>query len=96
MKGGGSGWIDTSRPTGGGYSPCAAALCPSFLGLIVYLLVRGTYSNWKCPRCGGAVRETTSPMELNALMTWEEPEFQFEVEASEEVCREYAAEEHHE
>lgn len=37
---------------------CAAALCPSFLGLIVYLLVRNNYSNWKCPRCGGPVRET--------------------------------------
>ena len=36
----------------------AAALCPSFLGLIVYLLVRGNYSNWRCPRCGGPVRET--------------------------------------
>ena len=37
---------------------CIAALCPSFLGLIAYLLVRGNYSNWKCPRCGGTVRET--------------------------------------
>ncbi|MBQ5583136.1 MAG: zinc ribbon domain-containing protein, partial [Ruminiclostridium sp.] len=37
---------------------CAATLCPSFLGLIVYLLVRNNYSNWKCPRCGGTVRET--------------------------------------
>ena len=36
----------------------AAALCPSFLGLIVYLLVRGNYTNWKCPRCGSPVRET--------------------------------------
>jgi hypothetical protein len=36
----------------------AAALCPSFLGLIAYLLVRGTYSNWKCPRCGGPVQES--------------------------------------
>lgn len=35
-----------------------AALCPSFLGLIVYLLVRNNYSNWKCPRCGGSVRES--------------------------------------
>lgn len=35
-----------------------AALCPSFVGLIAYLLVRTGYSNWKCPRCGGAVRET--------------------------------------
>lgn len=35
-----------------------AALCPSFVGLIAYLLVRGSYSNWKCPRCGGSVRET--------------------------------------
>jgi predicted RNA-binding Zn-ribbon protein involved in translation (DUF1610 family) len=36
----------------------AAALCPSFLGLIVYLLVRGNYTNWKCPRCGGPVQES--------------------------------------
>ena len=36
----------------------AAALCPSFLGLIVYLLVRGSYANWKCPRCGGPVQES--------------------------------------
>lgn len=35
-----------------------AALAPSLLGLIIYLLVRGGYSNWKCPRCGGAVDET--------------------------------------
>ena len=118
MKGGGSGWTDTSRPTGGGYSACAAALCPNFLGLIAYLLVRGNYTNWKCPRCGGPVREsytacpqcgaklkaschncgvaiqeTSTPMELNALMIWEEPEFQFEVEASEEVYEEHHAQE---
>ena len=37
---------------------CAAALCPSFLGLIAYLLVRGNYTNWKCPRCGGPVQES--------------------------------------
>ena len=36
----------------------AAALCPSFLGLIAYLLVRTNYSNWKCPRCGGPVQES--------------------------------------
>lgn len=36
----------------------AAALCPSFLGLIAYLLVRNNYSNWKCPRCGGPVQES--------------------------------------
>lgn len=36
----------------------ASALCPSFLGLIAYLLVRNNYSNWKCPRCGGPVQES--------------------------------------
>ena len=36
----------------------AAALCPSFLGLIVYLLVRSNYSNWTCARCGGPVQES--------------------------------------
>lgn len=37
-----------------------AALCPSFLGLIAYLLVRSNYSNWKCPRCGGPVQTSFS------------------------------------
>ncbi|MBR5533375.1 MAG: zinc ribbon domain-containing protein [Ruminiclostridium sp.] len=36
----------------------AAVLCPSFLGLIAYLLVRGSYANWKCPRCGSPVQES--------------------------------------
>ena len=35
-----------------------AALAPTFLGFLIYLLVRGSYSDWKCPRCGGAVEET--------------------------------------
>lgn len=35
-----------------------AALAPTFLGFLIYLLVRGSHSDWKCPRCGGAVEET--------------------------------------
>lgn len=34
-----------------------AALCPAFIGLIVYLLVRVKYSALRCPGCGGPVRE---------------------------------------
>ncbi|MBR5791632.1 MAG: hypothetical protein IKY34_00790, partial [Ruminiclostridium sp.] len=45
---------------------------------------------------GVAIQETASPMELNSLMIWEEPEFQLEVEASEEVYQEHPAESHHE
>lgn len=35
-----------------------AALAPTFLGFLIYLLVRGSHSDWKCPRCSGAVEET--------------------------------------
>ena len=31
---------------------------PSFVGLIIYLIVRGQYSSKKCPQCGMAVRDT--------------------------------------
>ena len=32
-------------------------LAPSWIGFVIYMLVRGSYSNLKCPRCGGAVQE---------------------------------------
>ena len=34
-----------------------AILAPSLIGFIIYLLVRGNYSNLKCPRCDTAVNE---------------------------------------
>lgn len=34
-----------------------AVLAPSLVGFIIYLLVRGSYSDLKCPQCGGQVRE---------------------------------------
>lgn len=34
-----------------------AILAPSLIGFIIYLLVRGNYSNLKCPRCDAAVTE---------------------------------------
>ena len=34
-----------------------AVLAPTFVGLIIYLLVRGSYSNLSCPRCGERVQE---------------------------------------
>lgn len=34
-----------------------AVLAPSLVGLLVYLLVRGNYSDLRCPRCGAAVGE---------------------------------------
>ena len=34
-----------------------ATLGPALIGLIIYLLVRGNYSNLRCPRCDGAVTE---------------------------------------
>ena len=35
-----------------------AALAPAFIGLIVYLLVRGDYMNLRCPQCSTPVMET--------------------------------------
>ena len=35
-----------------------AALAPAFIGLIVYLLVRGNYMNLRCPQCSTPVMET--------------------------------------
>ncbi|SCI86159.1 Double zinc ribbon [uncultured Flavonifractor sp.] len=35
-----------------------AALAPAFIGLIVYLLVRGNYMNLRCPQCNTPVMET--------------------------------------
>ena len=35
-----------------------AVLAPSLIGFIIYLLVRGSYSNLKCPRCNTRVNET--------------------------------------
>ena len=32
-------------------------LTPAFLGFIIYLLVRGSYSNLRCPGCGEPVKE---------------------------------------
>ena len=34
-----------------------AAVAPALIGLIVYLLVRGEYSNLRCPNCDTPVRE---------------------------------------
>lgn len=34
-----------------------AILAPSLIGFIIYLLIRGNYSNLKCPRCGTGVTE---------------------------------------
>ena len=34
-----------------------AVLAPGFIGLIIYLLVRGSWSDLRCPACGGPVRE---------------------------------------
>lgn len=34
-----------------------AALVPSFIGLIIYLIVRSSYSAYHCARCGAAVEE---------------------------------------
>ena len=35
-----------------------AALAPAFIGLIVYLLVRGNYMNLRCPQCSTPVMES--------------------------------------
>ena len=35
-----------------------AALAPAFIGLIMYLLVRGDYMNLRCPQCSTPVMET--------------------------------------
>lgn len=34
-----------------------AALAPAFIGLIIYLLVRGNYTNLRCPQCNTPVTE---------------------------------------
>lgn len=34
-----------------------AVFAPSLIGFIIYLLVRGNYSDLKCPRCGTTVTE---------------------------------------
>lgn len=34
-----------------------AAIAPALIGLIVYLLVRGDYSNLRCPKCDALVKE---------------------------------------
>lgn len=34
-----------------------AVLAPSLVGFLIYLLVRGNYSDLRCPRCGAPVRE---------------------------------------
>ncbi len=34
-----------------------AVLAPGFVGLIIYLLVRGSYSTARCASCGGAIRK---------------------------------------
>ncbi len=35
-----------------------AVLVPILVGFIIYLLVRGSYPDLKCPQCGTPVRET--------------------------------------
>ena len=35
-----------------------AALVPSFLGVIIYLLVRGSHLSLRCPHCGASVGES--------------------------------------
>lgn len=35
----------------------AAALVPSFIGLLIYLIVRGNYSDLRCPKCETPVKE---------------------------------------
>ena len=35
-----------------------AALCPAFIGLVIYLLARTGRSALRCPGCGGPVRES--------------------------------------
>lgn len=35
-----------------------AVLAPSLVGLLIYLLVRGNYSDLRCPRCGEPVKES--------------------------------------
>ena len=34
-----------------------AIVAPSLIGFLVYLLVRGNYTDWNCARCGTAVKE---------------------------------------
>lgn len=34
-----------------------AVLAPSMIGFILYLLIRGSYSNLKCPNCGTSINE---------------------------------------
>lgn len=34
-----------------------AILAPSLMGFLIYLLVRGSHSDLKCPQCGGAVTD---------------------------------------
>jgi len=34
-----------------------AVLVPSLIGFIIYLLVRGNYSNLRCPQCGAAIND---------------------------------------
>ncbi len=34
-----------------------AALTPAFIGLIIYLLMRGSYPDFKCPNCAADVKE---------------------------------------
>ena len=34
-----------------------AVIAPSLIGFIIYLLVRGNYSNLKCGSCGADIRE---------------------------------------
>lgn len=35
-----------------------AVFAPTFIGLIIFLLVRGNYSDMKCPKCSAPVRES--------------------------------------
>lgn len=52
-------WRDASRR--GMNAPLwtlVAALAPAFIGLIIYLLVRGSWPDLRCPACGEAVDES--------------------------------------
>ena len=52
-------WRDASRR--GMNAPLwtlVAVLAPAFIGLIIYLLVRGSWPDLRCPACGEAVNES--------------------------------------
>lgn len=46
-----------TRGMNGALWALVAALVPTFIGLLIYLLARGNYSNLRCPRCDTPVNE---------------------------------------